>query len=555
VAIDAYDLNSTTRTVDITLASGPYYLYTVWTVAHFAATLPRSYVRAWGSYVNVMVVFDQVFPISFLESGLPAGSDWGVDLNTTGYAPGPTHQITSSTALEFNVTNDSYAYTVSGPAGFAARPNPGTFDCPTSCHDQSVAFTPLAPGTYGVTFAPKGLDSQAFWEVTMGNSTLVSTGGSISFVEPNGTYGFAVGSAGGYSYAPSAGAVTVRGAPVTETITFVEIVYPVTFQETGLPAGSVWLVTLGSAQVPSDNATVALLEPNGSYRYSVGPIAGFVPSPSSGTVNVSGVPVQVDVRFTPFTYPVTFVETGLAPSTPWSVAVGGTTGRSETDAIVLQEPNGTGYAFTVTKVAGYTASPVNGTFNVPGTLVSVAVAFTPVITPVAPLVITAFTVTPDQATVGEPVTFQVNTTGGSAPLHYAYASLPPGCVGANAPSFRCTPNATDASNPTVTVTDPAGRSAHALAVLTVAAAAGPTSLFPVLSPAEANAVGAVLVVFLVVLAAWTLVFRRGRSGRVPFTRPGTFGAEATFTRRGANYPRRDSPESDGAEADPLEGAL
>jgi Phosphoesterase family/Galactose oxidase, central domain len=69
--------------------------------------------------------------------------------------------------------------------------------------------------------------------------------------------------------------------------------YAVTFEESGLPAGARWAVTLGGATANSTKNTITFSEWNGFYRYYIASVRGHVPSPSNGSVLVSGYAVLV----------------------------------------------------------------------------------------------------------------------------------------------------------------------------------------------------------------------------------------------------------------------
>ncbi len=172
---------------------------------------------------------------------------------------------------------------------------------------NSLVLTPGAavppPPQYPVTFTESGLSSGTSWTVTLAgasNSTTAPNG--IGFQEPNGTYSFSVGTVAGYSVSPSTGSVTVNGAAVSEAITFTllppQAKYAVTFTESGLPNGTSWTVILAGAS----NSTTApnglgFQEPNGSYSFTIGAVAGYSASPSSGSLTVNGAAVSQAIAF------------------------------------------------------------------------------------------------------------------------------------------------------------------------------------------------------------------------------------------------------------------
>ena len=78
---------------------------------------------------------------------------------------------------------------------------------------------------------------------------------------------------------------------------FVHPFYFVTFSEAGLPAGTLWSVTLGGSTESATNASMSFDELNGTYAYTVGAVAGYSSTPSSGNVTVAGSSPTVRVTF------------------------------------------------------------------------------------------------------------------------------------------------------------------------------------------------------------------------------------------------------------------
>ena len=117
---------------------------------------------------------------------------------------------------------------------------------------------------------------------------------------------------------------------------------------------------------------------NGSYTYLVNAVPGYKIEQVSGSVQVTGQPQSFTVTFvaTPFTYTITFAETGLPSGTDWSVTIGTTTHYSDGNATVtFQEGNGT-YSYQVGSVTGYSVSPSSGPLTLTGAGTSVNLAFT-----------------------------------------------------------------------------------------------------------------------------------------------------------------------------------
>jgi hypothetical protein len=151
-----------------------------------------------------------------------------------------------------------------------------------------------------VTFSESGLASGTTWSVTIGSTTFSSSSSSLGITELNGTYRYSIGSVPGYTSAPSSGSVTVAGQAPAVTVTFTTLppgTYTVTFTAAGLPSGTSWSATLNGVTRGSTTSTVAFTETNGTYSYTVGPAAGYIATPTAGTVTVNGLDATVNLVF------------------------------------------------------------------------------------------------------------------------------------------------------------------------------------------------------------------------------------------------------------------
>ncbi|MGA8512963.1 MAG: thermopsin family protease [Thermoplasmata archaeon] len=177
-----------------------------------------------GASVSLSGTFSLIgYLVTFTESGLPTGDLWYVNISG-----GPSLSGTGAgTTLSTSLADGSYAYTVAtndkryAPSAFA--PNPIV----VSGHPVTASGS-FSLQTSSVTFTETGLSSGTSWSVTLGASTLSSTGTTITFREPNGTYAFTVGPVSGYNANPSSGSIRVAGIPVNQPITFAALALSVT---------------------------------------------------------------------------------------------------------------------------------------------------------------------------------------------------------------------------------------------------------------------------------------------------------------------------------------
>jgi YVTN family beta-propeller protein len=171
-------------------------------------------------YVDVFQVLTN-YTVSFVESGLPSGTLWWVNLSN-----GQSHSGTGTT-ITFSIPNGTYSFTVatvnkSYKSPDYSIPNYGTFTVNGYNVGIGVAFTLV---TYTITFNENGLGGiyglNKWWVNLSNGQSFSSTGTTITFPEPNGTYSYTITSL--YPYyipIPSNGTFKVNGANVNINITF-----------------------------------------------------------------------------------------------------------------------------------------------------------------------------------------------------------------------------------------------------------------------------------------------------------------------------------------------
>jgi hypothetical protein len=234
-----------------------------------------------------------VYPVSFTESGLPDDITWFVNVtgqvDLSAFTTGAANQtITSDLApgtYSFSVVSTDARY---GPA---YAPSFIVNDTPLAV---SVVFT---LNTYSVSFVTSGLGVGTNWSVTVAGTRISSTGATIIFQESSGSYSYRVTSADtryAPSYVPNFG---VDGTPTSVNVTFMLLLYAVTFQESGLPPGTNWSVELANDSHSSTNTTIIVPEANGSFPLALGAVPGYhVPAPPA-SLAVNGTPVFRSIAY------------------------------------------------------------------------------------------------------------------------------------------------------------------------------------------------------------------------------------------------------------------
>lgn len=375
--------------------------------------------------------WQETYPVSFTESGLPSGSRWYLNLSSGSSlsAPGTTPKLTVDLPIGTYAvsvgTNDS-RYAPSYSTGLEVNGTPVV---------TSVVFHPV---TYPVRFSERGLPAGQTWEVTFaGTLRATTTDGrtdSVSFPDAsNGTFPYRIGSLVGWqqSSVPYSGATRVNGSALGVQLTYGQYAYPLTFYEYGLPANKMWMVTIDRVTEFSSNGTMTFYEGNGTLAYTVGVTPG---GNANGSVTLNGTPAEVDLVYSD----VTFLETGLPSGTNWSVTTNNVTQNASTYNQHYFLLNGS-YAYQIGAVPGY-VTVSSGTFTVNGTTLVLDVPFYPVQTNLTAPTVSATALDADQSlAVTEPVAL-----AGVPPFSWQWLISVNG--GAYAPATVCTvANGTGAS--------------------------------------------------------------------------------------------------------------
>ena len=341
------------------------------------------------------------YTVSIIESGLPDGHLWNVNLSYYIYS-GTVYKLNNSVTsiVQFSLANGSYTFTPAS-TGYASNVTTKYFTVSGRNLTYDVSFT----RAYNLTFTEKGLPLGTLWDASLTDLTFLnsvisfntSSGNSAVISMQNGTYLASASTSGYNAYLNDSDKsycyVQINGKPLTVNVTFVKT-YDINFIESGLPAVNSWNVSIANATLEkkgiayeysvTNSTNYPLPEMNGTWFYSFStPMHGFYAHPPSGSVTISGHSVSVGVNFTSSIsnshYIVNFTESGLPSGTAWTVMLNrtGTSNMSILNTITFSEPNGT-YSYTIGTVSGYTVSPSSGSVTVNGSNISKMVTFTAV---------------------------------------------------------------------------------------------------------------------------------------------------------------------------------
>ncbi len=410
----------TTLTVQAT--NGTY----VYTVASdlkrpYLATPSSGTVTLKGSSATVSIKFAEQFYVTFNETALPGTSDWStsqtfVSSHMAGFDPYSSTFITANTAFNTNGmvmsgVNSSNEVTGIGTtgsysAGFTVNVTAAVLSgtgSPVSILLENAQKTEyLAVRTdacltdsfgYGIYYSVTGYASGPYNESSFYTSpsygtaytyslSVSSTGvGSIRVLDGSTTVasvtGLNVGTGQFYlflgqstvfpSYPSQLGVSLWKSVTITSSTG--SMLFSYNFEN-----GPLWSVNLGSNTINSVTGTIAFVEVNGSYSYTVSTSSSrYMASPSKGTVAVSGSNVSKTVAFSR-KYTAVFTETGLPAGTSWGVTLSGTTEMSTGTTDTFSVTNGS-YSYAISNTSAYYAVHYSGTVAVSGSNTTVDVIF------------------------------------------------------------------------------------------------------------------------------------------------------------------------------------
>lgn len=231
--------------------------------------------------------------VTFYETGLPSGTTWTVNIDGKS-------TTTSNSSLTFSLPDGNYTYTITSTDPFyVAHPSTGYVNL-TETMEVSTVFTYVA---YNLTFDETGLPSGSTWYVNISGVAKSSSGTSITFTEPNGTYSY-VAYAKNKTYAPTApsGTVTINGSSQTVSLTFQLLKFSLTFDEKGLSSGAKWYVNLSNGMsLSSTGASISFNLTNGTYSY-IATSSGYLNK--TGNITISGSSIVLTLSFTAVSPPV-----------------------------------------------------------------------------------------------------------------------------------------------------------------------------------------------------------------------------------------------------------
>jgi hypothetical protein len=308
--------------------------------------------------------------ISFVENGLPKGTQWFVNIS------GQIALSSLKQIINVSLFNGTYHYTVScGREEFEPSTPSGNFTVNGTPVIEQIVFSRL----FFVNFSESGLPQRTSWYINIsGRPSFSSVNSTISIILPNGSYAYSVGSSDNRYFAKG-GSFSISGLNISESVDFTEITYNVTFKEIGLPLGTKWYLNITAiSTLQSDNSLIFTSLSNGTYHYSIeARTPYFAPASSTGTFTVNGSSISENIIFYK-AYIITFEEKSLPSYTNWYVNISGQPViKSNTTSASISLPNGSYYFSVGTGNNSYKSA--GGSFVVSGKNISLSIEFTMIV--------------------------------------------------------------------------------------------------------------------------------------------------------------------------------
>ncbi len=212
-------------------------------------------------------------------------------------------------------------WTSSGGVQVGSPSSLSTLVAVTGSGSLTAHFGALPPNEYTVLFEQAGLPPTARWSVDLGGTVVTGAGTTLGFDVPNGTYTYQVTGPSGYRVSPDQGMLTVDGSLTTLPVTFEPVRYTVLFDESGLPAGAAWGISINGSDLLGASTSLSELVAPGTYAWSAEPVAGYNASPAAGTVSVGNANVTVNLAWSHQPSGPGVVSTTPSTTLPWTLII------------------------------------------------------------------------------------------------------------------------------------------------------------------------------------------------------------------------------------------
>jgi hypothetical protein len=224
-----------------------------------------------------------------------------VDPLTYDGADGYVLSVGSAAAANYSYATCTYT-SASGWAQLSPAKEPAYGGYQLMAYDSDAMASILPLSKVWPSFCSTPFSCSQTWAYNGGVWTNIT---SLSTLQPSGRTapGVAFDPVDGYTvlFGGANESVMLGDTWTLKVVTTEGTMYPITFDETGLPSGTNWSVTLRGTMNYSTTSSIGFMEPNGTFSYTVAHVPGYSSSITLGSVLVNGTaPAPIDLVFTPF---------------------------------------------------------------------------------------------------------------------------------------------------------------------------------------------------------------------------------------------------------------
>jgi hypothetical protein len=222
-----FTVPSTTSTVVFNVGNGVWN-FSAMPLAGWSTPNETGQVTVSGAATGFTIPYTLVtYAVTIYEVGLPSGDSWTVSATYT--FPGTaTTNVTSATSAgntaNVNLPNGTATFVVAAPVGWTCSGGSITVAAQIGF---GVTVCTGNVTTYAVTFTQSGVPTGSNWNVTVNGVGQQTTGASLVFNLPNGTYTYVVTVPTGYTASPAGGSGVVSGSVSTVSVTVAQTTTPV----------------------------------------------------------------------------------------------------------------------------------------------------------------------------------------------------------------------------------------------------------------------------------------------------------------------------------------
>ena len=320
---------SQSSAINYELQNGTFGFTIASTDSSYEPNITNGFINVNGKSVTVNIEFTQIyFTAKFIESGLPSGVTWYVNLSN-----GDQGSSVSPGSINFTLQDGVYSFTVStSDSSYVPSTSSGSIYVSNSNINEQITFySRSSSGT--AKFQENSLPYGTPWMVHLSNGkTYSTTGRSISTTLNMGQYTYSIVTPDG-NYHGNGGNFTILPGVQNISINFQPVLYTVVFSEHGLLQGTEWHVIINGIEYNSTSQHIYVNLMNGTYSVKIVGENGYSRAVKIITVSVQGSDAYSSAMF----IPANGTHSQSSPVSTAIFATGGTAGTASSTYVVARK--------------------------------------------------------------------------------------------------------------------------------------------------------------------------------------------------------------------------